>query len=292
MKITIRNIWTGMSIAFSTGSNLISASGLEPVQANINVTELVGKPGGIFNSSHVGSRHISLVVDGKNPNNVQGICRLFQPGWPCLVTITYHDPFVALSSTTSTATISGYMQAPTFSQFEDKLKVLLAIECPEPDFDAGRSESNTGTVQDALLRFLGMRADYAYPLIKLKIPMTYHSGQLVKYTKIRIWSSITDDFCEISDANGFNASSTVTLEFNLIPDEFQVVKWTGWDSSATNPVILTPATGSGPVPIYYPAPYHPLKIMLTNNQSFTETINYTYELQSYVHAVIDDGKTE
>lgn len=291
MKIAIRNIRTGMSISFSTGSSLISASGLEPVQANINVTELVGKPGGIFNSYHVGSRHISLVVDGKDPNRVQGLCRIFQPGWPCLVTITYHDPFVSSNSTTSTAIISGYMQAPTFSQFEDKLKVLLVIECPESDFDAGRSASNRGAVQNALLRFPAMRSDYAYPLVKLEIPQTYRGGQLVKYTKVRIWSSITDDFCEISDANGFNASANVTLEFNLIPDEFQVVKWTGWGSSATNPVILTPATGSGPVPIYYAAD-RKLNITLTNNQSYTETINYDYELQSYVHAVIDDGKTE
>ena len=122
-----------------TQFQLVSVSGLDPVNANLNLSNVVGVDGSKFVSSKLTNRNIVILVqvNGDAEENRRLLYGRFPPKEKVRVTITDVNRDVY---------IDGYVESLPCNIFQNGMKAQISIICPYPYFksttDSIESDSN------------------------------------------------------------------------------------------------------------------------------------------------------
>lgn len=120
--------------------------GLNPPQAQLNTTTIVGMDGALFNSSKLNTRNIVLTIkiNGNVEQNRLALYRLFRTKERCR--------FFYKNGTLDTF-IDGYVQSVECDYFTNAETAQISIICPSPYFKSVNEAENDMSAVQALFQF-------------------------------------------------------------------------------------------------------------------------------------------
>lgn len=201
-----------------TQFQLVSVSGLDPVQANLNLSNVVGVDGSRFISSKLTNRNIVILVqvNGDAEENRRRLYGRFPPKEKVHIIITEVNRDVY---------IDGIVESLSCNVFQNGMKAQISIICPDPYFksknDATEVDAEpdwrTGTV-DFTFKYDGEAPAYLKAVLQFNNYITLlrlegPDGKLEFNYNMTDIDRITID-CEAKTAI---LRKTDTTEINLIP---------------------------------------------------------------------------
>ena len=108
---------------------VVSIAGLNPVPAHVNLTDVAGLDGGVFNSSKLNTRDIviTLKINGDAEENRQRLYLFFRTKEPC----TFY-----FKNKNRDVSIEGYVETVEVGLFSNAQTMQISIICPDPYFRA------------------------------------------------------------------------------------------------------------------------------------------------------------
>lgn len=108
---------------------VVNIAGLNPVPAHVNLTDVAGLDGGVFNSSKLNTRDIviTLKINGDAEENRQLLYLFFRTKEPCTFYFKNQNRDVS---------IEGYVETVEVGLFSNAQMMQVSIICPDPYFRA------------------------------------------------------------------------------------------------------------------------------------------------------------
>lgn len=121
---------------------LISVTGLDPVQAALNMANVYGADGSKFVSAKLNNRNVVIMarINGNVEANRQVLYRLFPPKEPVTLEI---------STGARSVTIAGYVEYIKCDIFDRSERAQISVICPDPLFRSAAQTSLTGSFTGA-----------------------------------------------------------------------------------------------------------------------------------------------
>lgn len=135
-----------------SGLFVYGISGLGPVQANVNITEVVTNDGGVFNSARLTPRNIVFSIGFLDTHDIETMRQLTYKYFPIKQKVK-----MEFRTDHRIAEIEGYVESNEPNIFSSLETTTISVLCPQSYFYAGGLSGTTYTV------FSGMEPLFEFP---------------------------------------------------------------------------------------------------------------------------------
>lgn len=125
------------SIDDETGLLITEIEGLGPPKATINITDLVGTDGGLYNSSKVTNRNVVIHAYFTYAKSIEEARLMTYKFFPINKKVTFH-----ILTEKRYAAIDGYVESIEPDIFSELATCQISIICPDAFFRSGYGDSN------------------------------------------------------------------------------------------------------------------------------------------------------
>lgn len=131
-----------------SGLAVLSVDGLGPSESNINLTEMLTIPGGLFNSSRILSRNILFSLRFLEKPSIEATRLMSYRFFPITEKIT-----IEVVTDTRTGVIDGYVERNDVKMFSDKSGTVISVICPDPFFKGNQVQETTFAGTEKIFEF-------------------------------------------------------------------------------------------------------------------------------------------
>lgn len=135
-----------------SGLFVYNISGLGPVQANINITEVATNDGGVYNSARLNTRNIVFSIGFLENPDIETMRQLTYKYFPIKQKIK-----MVFETDNRIAEIEGYVESNEPNIFSSMETATISVMCPRSYFYSGGIDGNTSTV------FSGIEPMFEFP---------------------------------------------------------------------------------------------------------------------------------
>lgn len=222
-----------------SGFIIKSISGLGPVKANVNFTELATNDGAIDNSARLEPRNIVMELQFMENPTIEATRLLSYKFFPIKRNITF-----LIETDSRICETVGRVESNEPDIFSDKEGCQVSIMCPDPYFYSAGDTGNTETV------FYGTKPMFEFPFSNesLTEPLL-EFGSIENRTEGTVYYEgdaevgITIRIHAVGEAEGLTIYNTGTREIMRINDE-KLVALLGSGIQAGDEITITTARGS------------------------------------------------
>lgn len=245
----------------SSGFLIKSVSGLGPVKANINTTEIVTNDGSLYNSARLSERNIVfqfIFVDASSEENIEDIRQKSYKYFPTKKYIT-----IAVETDNRYVYTTGYVESNEPDIFSSQEGAQISIICPDPYFySAGDDEITDFYSVEPMFEFPFSNESLVEPLLIFGEIKTNTEGVVVYNGDAEIGMMIY--LHAIGDASNITIYNIVTRQTMFINTD-KIRQLTGVGIGARDDIIVNTCRGNKGINLLRDGEYYNILNCLDKN---------------------------